>query len=400
MRTAMISSNAPSEDTMTCPICQAGSSNNFFTICGLPINVCVQWPSHTEAVNCPRGDINLAYCTSCGHVWNDAFDIDKLNYTQQYENSLFCSPIYRHYSSGIVDKLIDRYTIRNKKVIDIGCGKGDFLNMLCKVGSNNGIGFDTSFDGENNINESNYEVIKDFYSKKYAHITADLVCSRYVFEHIADPMPFLRSARQSLAQNDRAVMYFEVPNAELIFKRLSVWDIIYEHFSYFSRSSLSYAFTTAGFDIVDLYHGFDSQFLSIEAKPAAANMEKSRKFKEDLAAIENHVLNFPAAFKSRFSSFKRLIDSFILKDKKIVLWGAGAKGVNLLNMLKISHEIPYVVDINQKKHGKFVAGTGQKIVAPDFLRTYKPDIIHIANPVYTDEIKGIINSMDINPLYI
>ena len=48
------------------------------------------------------------------------------------------------------------------------------------------------------------------------------------------------------------------------------------------------------------------------------------------------------------------------------MWGAGARGVTLLNMLNDSR-IEYAVDINPRKQGKYVPGTGQQIVEPTFL---------------------------------
>lgn len=63
------------------------------------------------------------------------------------------------------------------------------------------------------------------------------------------------------------------------------------------------------------------------------------------------------------------------KGSRIVLWGAGAKGVTFLNTQKAGRQIEYVVDINPRKQGMYVAGTGQRIVAPEFLSKYRPETI-------------------------
>ena len=68
-----------------------------------------------------------------------------------------------------------------------------------------------------------------------------------------------------------------------------------------------------------------------------------------------------------------------------------------MNLLKIGDVIPYIIDINPNKHGKYIAGTGQKIVPPDFVKEYKPDVVIIMNPVYKDEIKQNINQMGYDP---
>jgi hypothetical protein len=78
-----------------------------------------------------------------------------------------------------------------------------------------------------------------------------------------------------------------------------------------------------------------------------------------------------------------------------VLWGAGSKGVAFLTTLDIRHEIEYAVDINPHKHGTFMAGTGQQIVAPEFLKGYRPDIVIVMNPIYCNEIQRELDRMGI-----
>ena len=68
------------------------------------------------------------------------------------------------------------------------------------------------------------------------------------------------------------------------------------------------------------------------------------------------------------------------------MWGAGSKGVTFLNMIDSRYQIEYVIDINPRKHGKYIPGTGQKIVSPEFLREYIPDIVIVMNLIYENEI--------------
>ncbi len=68
-----------------------------------------------------------------------------------------------------------------------------------------------------------------------------------------------------------------------------------------------------------------------------------------------------------------------------------------MNTLKVKGEIGYVVDINPHKQDKYVAGTGQKIVSPDFLKGYKPDFVAVMNPIYREEIRQKLKQMALNP---
>jgi hypothetical protein len=59
--------------------------------------------------------------------------------------------------------------------------------------------------------------------------------------------------------------------------------------------------------------------------------------------------------------------------------------------------IEYVIEINPNKSGTFMAGTGQEIVAPQFLPTYQPDVVIIMNPIYRDEIGRDLQNMGLSP---
>ena len=64
-------------------------------------------------------------------------------------------------------------------------------------------------------------------------------------------------------------------------------------------------------------------------------------------------------------------------------------------MLGLQEQIKYAVDINPRKHGKFIPGTAQEIVPPEFLKTYQPHTVVIFNPIYTEEIQADLSGMGI-----
>jgi len=383
----------PSKPRSTCPVCGSGDCRSFFELGQVPVNVCVQWATRREAIDCPRGRIDLFFCGNCGFIWNAAFDALRLDYTQAYENSLFFSPLYEEYSTKLAQRLIDRYNLRGKDVIDIGCGKGDFLFLLSRLGNSRGTGFDTSYEGADGAADERVTIVRDLYSKKYAGYKADLICSRYVFEHIEQPAAFLRTIREAIGDNRDTVVYFEVPNVSLILRDLSVWDIIYEHCSYFGMSSLRFVFGLCGFDVLDAYESYGGQFLGLEARPAAG----AEPPRGDAGGIAGDVGRFVAEYRRQVETWQGRLEAARRAGKKTVLWGAGAKGVSFLNMLEAAAGTEYVVDINHRKHGKHIAGTGQEIVGPDFLRGYRPDIVIITNPIYREEIAATVNRLGIDP---
>ena len=130
---------------MSCALCGSRRVAPLYEVRDVPVFCNNLWAGREEAVACPRGDIELLFCRECGYIWNTAFDASRLEYTGSYDNSLHFSERFRGYAGSLAQRLIDRYDLRGKEIIEIGCGKGDFLVMLCRMGGNRGFGFDRSY---------------------------------------------------------------------------------------------------------------------------------------------------------------------------------------------------------------------------------------------------------------
>jgi hypothetical protein len=235
----------------------------------------VLWPTHHEAINAPKGNVDLYFCPSCGHIFNVDFDPSLMKYTQTYENSLHFSPRFQRYADSLATRLVEQYHLRDKDIIEIGCGQGDFLKSLCEIGDNRGVGFDPSYVPEPIKKDLQLTFIQDYYSKAYQHYNIGCVCCRHVLEHIQNPIDFLTSIRQAIGNRPDTVVYFEVPNALFTLRDLGIWDIIYEHCSYFCSHSLTRLFTRSGFKVNHIAEQFDGQFLGIEAFPAENELTKN-----------------------------------------------------------------------------------------------------------------------------
>jgi len=79
----------------------------------------------------------------------------------------------------------------------------------------------------------------------------------------------------------------------------------------------------------------------------------------------------------------------------VALWGAGSKGVAFLNAVPAAREIAAVVDVNRRKHGLHVPGSGQQVVAPERLRDDPPDLVIAMNPLYRDEIAALLRDLGV-----
>jgi hypothetical protein len=100
---------------------------------------------------------------------------------------------------------------------------------------------------------------------------------------------------------------------------------------------------------------------------------------------------------------KRWIERLALWSRdntRTVIWGGGAKTVSFLNMLPLGGIISYVVDINPNKQGLYIPGSGQEIIAPEFLMDYQPDIVILMNPIYHREVEFQLEEMKVKAMVV
>jgi SAM-dependent methyltransferase len=319
-----------------------------------------------------------------------------MEYTQDYENSLHFSPRFQQYATSLARGLVDRYDIRDKDVIELGAGKGDFLAMLSELGGNRGVGFDPSYaPGPEEHKNGQLTFIQDFYSEKYSDYEADLICCRHVLEHVEDPNSFVVTVRRAAGHRLETVVFFEVPNFLFTLNELGVWDIIYEHCSYFSHYSLAQLFRQNGFKVLDISTTFEDQFLTIEASPSAESGQVISDETRGLEEMRASIREFAREYEQVVIDWQQRLQQIVDMGQKAVVWGAGSKGVTFLNTFKAQDVIEFVVDINPRKKGMHVAGTGQKIVPPESLVTYQPDVVIIMNANYKDEIRQQLDGLGI-----
>ena len=378
-----------------CPVCDCRDISQFLEIPQSPVCSGMLFQTHAQAIGTARGNVHLSFCKGCGHIFNSAFDPELIEHTQKYDNSLHFSPRFQTYAESLASRLIERYDLRNKDIVEIGCGKGDFLMLLCKLGNNRGVGFDPTFDENRleNFDKNQITFIKDYYTEDHARYQADLIFCRHVLEHIQHPQDFIRRLHDIVGDKRQSVIFFEVPNVMSALRDLSIWDIFYEHCAYYSLSSLEHLFRSCQFEVSHLNEEYEGQFISIEAYPGEGIPSPTLNVDREVENIAHHVDLFSEKYQSSKTAWQQEIDTLAQKERKIVLWGAGAKTITFLNTIQAHDKIDYVVDINPHKRGKYIPGSGQEVVHPEFLTDYKPDVVIIMNPNYKDEVRRFVYNM-------
>lgn len=383
----------------SCPNCGSENVTPFFEMKKVPVHDVLLIRSKKEAIEFPTGDIELSFCNDCSFIYNDAYDPKLESYSAEYEETQGFSPTFNKFHRELADYLVDRYDLHKKDIIEIGCGKGEFITMLCELGNNRGIGFDPAYISERNNSPAKDRItfIKDFYSEKYHEYQADFVCCKMTLEHIPETAKFIHTVRKNIGDNHQTTVFFQIPDATRVFSKCAFWDIYYEHCSYFNPVSLSHLFTSNGFKVMDIWKGYNDQYLMIEARAVEQGNDGKLPEKEEVDSVKKIVEKFVRVYDEKIGWWNHKMNEIKDNNEKVVLWGAGSKGVAFLTTLKIHDEIPYGIDINPYKKGTYMAGTGQEILTPDYLQDIRPDIVIVMNPIYTYEIQKDLDKMGLEP---
>ena len=250
---------------LECPVCSNAAPWPLANFSGLPMVPCRYTGTRAQALAAARGTLDLCLCAGCGHMYNRAFEPDRMAYDPADDSDLGFSARFRCYRSGLVRRLVDDHGLRGKSIIEIGCGHADVLAELCRTGANRGFGYEPSRPGRAfSSGDGQVTVIPEPLVSSRAE-PADFVCAQHVLEHLPHVGAALREARSALKET--GAVYFEVPNGATRLKRRLVWDVAYEHVSYFFPTSLQRALNDAGFTVSRLQTAFGEQYLQAEGTP-------------------------------------------------------------------------------------------------------------------------------------
>lgn len=355
----------------SCPVCQSRELQFVYRFCDGPVMQNLLLKTRSEALRAEKAPVTLIGCRRCGFLFNADFDEKKTGYAADYENTQDYSPYFYRYLHALAKRLVSRFQLKGKTVVELGCGKGHFLKMLVDLGVTNLKGFDPSYEVYDSVIDP--LVSKAFFDGAGNEKFDFLIC-RHVLEHIDKPSDFVDQCIRGLQAT--GAMFFEFPSLEWIIKNKCFFDFFYEHCNYFSRRSVQVLFESKGFQ-VSLRYGLEKQYFQLELR---RNVPREKRFR---------LVNF-STISTFLDDKMREVHKKIKTWKHFFLWGAGAKGVTFLTRLNISREqCPFVIDINQEKQGKFIPITSQEVVSPSILKRFPKTTVIIMNPAYQKEMKNM-----------
>jgi hypothetical protein len=325
----------------------------------LPIFQNRMYDSEAEAKACPKGDMQLVEDQESGLIYNAAFRPELMIYDAHYQNEQAVSPSFREHLES-VSRIIDKCMGR-ESLIEVGCGKGFFLEMLLDKGFDV-TGFDPTYEG------NNPKVLKHYFEPGVG-IRAKGLILRHVLEHIRDPFSFLCQLKE--ANGGSGKIYIEVPCFDWICDHRAWFDVFYEHVNYFRQSDFHRMFGS----VIESGHVFGGQYLFVVAELATLREPK-------IGPLES--VNFPHNFALGLT-----------ESRRTAIWGGASKGV-IFSLLKARSGQPIntVIDINPAKQGKYLPSTGLLVQSPsEALATLpKGSTIYVMNSNYLEEIKEMSNN--------
>lgn len=371
-----------------CPVCDSDDLVSFLHRSGVPVHQNLVVASQDAARTVTRGDLDLLACTACGFVFNVAFDLSRLAYGEDYDNTQSYSAYFDNYLDGLVKDLVERQGVRNCTIVEVGCGKGHFLRKLVSYpGANNkGIGIDPSYVGPDTDLHGKLSFRRSYYDQSCTDVAADVVVCRHVIEHVPEPMLLLHAVRAALTNAPKARVFFETPCVEWVLRNRVIWDLFYEHCSLFTASSLRLAFQRADFAVQRVEHIFGGQYLWLEASPTKNGATPTPQPGE-IGAL---ALAYGADEARLCATWLATLNT--LKGRgKVAVWGAGAKGATFVNLVDPHCElIDCVTDVNPRKHGGFIPGTGHPIVPLHELPLRGVKYAGLTNPNYREECQRLL----------
>jgi SAM-dependent methyltransferase len=365
----------------------------------MPVHNMLLMDTRDQARAMPRRPVTLGVCGGCGFITNTHFDPSRLDYGSRYEATQHFSGHFTSFAERLARRLADELGVRGRTVVEIGCGGGDFLALLCQIGENRGIGIDPAADPAKLHCDDGGRVrfVQEHFTAAHGSFEPDAILCRHTLEHIPDVREFLRTVRASIGERLDTLVFFELPDTARVLREAAFWDIYYEHCSYFTAGSLARLFRECDFDVTHLWRDFGDQYLMLIARPSAAPTTPRLDIEDDLPQTCRDVERFQEACPRIVARWRERIGSLHAAGRRPVLWGAGSKAVGFVETLGLTDEVAYLVDINPRKCGKYLPGTGHEIIPPEALADYRPEAVIVMNPVYRDEVCRLLAGLGLHP---
>ena len=310
--------------------------------------------------------LRVYQCAECSFV--QLAETLEADYYDDYLMAVSHSPQMQSYQRAQASDFVARFGLKGKRVIEVGCGDGNFLQYLQQAGASV-CGIEPSRRFQEIARARGFHVIEGYVARGSTVPGApyDAFVTRQVLEHIPDPNDFLQGIRQILAPT--GVGLVEVPSLEQALEQGRFYDFFPDHLNYFSVHTLRHALERNGLEVLDLARGMEGEYSVALVRKIPADDFVGLQSALDL--VTRDLRDFVATYRAQ--------------GKRVAVWGSGGKGVTALAVARL-RDVAYVVDSDPNKQGRLTPVSHLPIVAPDKLLTDPVDALILTALAHRDEI--------------
>ena len=347
--------------------------------------------------------LKVNVCEDCWLVQTEDYNEADELFTEEYAYFSSTSKSFVEHAKNYSQDIITRFNLSAQSfVMELASNDGYLLRNF--VGS--GIpclGVEPTTSTAEAARKLDIEVIEEFFGEATAnkiinsYQQADLIIGNNVYAHVPDINDFTLGMKVCL--KDNGVITLEFPHLMNLIKHNQFDTIYHEHFSYLSLHSVNAIFKSSGLKIFDVdklnTHGGSLRVYGCHAEDSrSVNESVTNLLLEETSSRLNTIETYKN-FQSRAELAKDSFLEFLLMQKKngkkVIAYGAAAKGNTLLNFAGIKTDlIQYVVDAAEAKQNKFMPGSHIPIVSPENLNSIKFDYIVILPWNLSDEIYNLL----------
>ena len=323
-------------------------------------------------------DLEVCQCSGCGLV---QLSNKPVHYYREVIRASAISNEMQKFRRKQFDNFIHQFKLKRTKILEVGCGKGEYLSLLNQL-EVDAYGIEYSSKSVDYSNSKDLNVFKGYidnahYKIKHSPFNAFLILS--FIEHLPNINDVLRAIKKNLI--DEGVGLIEVPNFDMIIKKNLFSEFISDHLLYFTKETLKSTLQYNGFEIVDCSVVWYDYIISAIVKKSNTYpiIGKIKKLK-----IKN--------FNNKILQIKDNIEKYISKfeNKNIAIWGASHQAFTLLSILNLSNKILFVVDSSPFKQNKYTPATHIPIVSPSEFNEKNIDSVIVMAASYSDEVANIL----------
>ena len=323
-----------------CSICRTVVSTHG---CSENILIIKNVPESTFNISDKLVDLNIFECHVCGAV--QLFDIPLSEDFEAVFRSIGISSDYREHKKEQLKSIIEKYNLKNKELIEIGCGDGQFLEIFKELNVKCS-GIDTSIENykkcvDKGITTSGIGTVYDNVNEN----SYDAFFTFHYLEHLPEPKYFVEHLWDILKPGGIGVI--EVPNYDHI-EQNNIWvEFAKDHRFYYRKRTLSYLVLKCGFEIESLEENNGGICLTmIVRKPKKSSFGSMKKAMKD--EVEK--------FKDLTQSLKQSLIGDFIGD--FAVFGAGHHSTVLLNNVYEQFKIKpkRIFDSNKQKCGGKICG--------------------------------------------